>query len=160
MGLIHDAAKRLADAGASLDVILETIRDMESMKPTRKPKGDARATRLPGDWLLPKSWGEWALAEFPHLTHEFIRQEAGKFRDYWCSKPKDATKLDWEATWRNWIRKAAGDVGRPGNGRYGGPPLNNAIEQRRQSLRQRIEANGNGSERGHYSEPAGYLPAR
>ena len=160
MGVISDTIRRLADAGATIDVIIDTVRDMESMKPARKPKGDARATRLPIDWQLPMSWGKWALDEFPQLNAEFIRHEAGKFRDYWCSKPKDATKLDWEATWRNWIRKAAGDVGRPGNGRYGGPPLNNAVEQRRQSLRQRIEDNGNGSERGGYSEPARYLPTR
>lgn len=160
MGLIYDAAKRLADAGAALDVILDTVRDMEAMKPTRKPKGEDKATRLPTDWQLPMTWGQWAVAEFPHLTAEFIRHEAGKFRDYWCSKPKDATKLDWEATWRNWVRKAAGDVGRPGQGRYNGPSLNNAVEQRRQNLRQRVEANGSGSERGVDPRFAGYLPDR
>lgn len=159
MGLIHDAAKRLADAGASLEVILDTIRDMESMKPVRKPKGEDRATRLPSDWLLPMSWGQWAVAEFPHLTAEFIRQEAGKFRDYWCSKPKDATKLDWEATWRNWIRKAAGDVGR--SPRYGGGALS-AIDQRRDALRQELEQNGygRGGERDRDSRPTRYLPVR
>lgn len=34
--------------------------------------------------------------------------EAMKFRDYWISKPgKDGTKLDWPATWRNWVRNAS-----------------------------------------------------
>lgn len=27
---------------------------------------------------------------------------AGKFRNYWVAKTKDATKLDWKATWENW----------------------------------------------------------
>jgi hypothetical protein len=33
--------------------------------------------------------------------------ELEKFRDYWCAKARDAAKLDWQATWRNWLRKAA-----------------------------------------------------
>ena len=33
--------------------------------------------------------------------------EVLKFRDYWTAKSgKDATKLDWQATWRNWARNA------------------------------------------------------
>ena len=156
MGVISDTIRRLADAGATIDVIIDTVRDMESMKPARKPKGDARATRLPIDWQLPMSWGKWALDEFPQLNAEFIRHEAGKFRDYWCSKPKDATKLDWEATWRNWIRKAAGDASRPQ--RYGGGALS-AMDQRRESLRQRIE-NGTGSERGGDHSSARLLSQR
>lgn len=62
-----------------------------------------RARRLPIEWALPMAWGEWAKGEgFPE---QIIRLEAEKFRDFWCSKSgKDATKLDWEATWRNWMR--------------------------------------------------------
>lgn len=66
-----------------------------------------RGTRLPKDWLLPSSFGNWAIAEFPHLSADFIRQEGLKFRDYWVPKTgKDATKIEWEGTWRNWVRKA------------------------------------------------------
>jgi hypothetical protein len=33
-----------------------------------------------------------------------VRIEAKKFRNYWVAKSgKDATKLDWEATWENWM---------------------------------------------------------
>lgn len=32
-------------------------------------------------------------------------EEFEKFKDYWNAKTgKDATKLDWDATWRNWLR--------------------------------------------------------
>ncbi|RIJ76588.1 hypothetical protein D1871_10975 [Nakamurella silvestris] len=35
------------------------------------------------------------------------RAETDKFRDYWISKSgKDATKADWDATYRNWMRRA------------------------------------------------------
>lgn len=48
------------------------------------------------------------------FSHSEIVTEAMKFRDYWISKPgKDGTKLDWAATWRNWIRNAA--TRRPSN---------------------------------------------
>jgi hypothetical protein len=66
-----------------------------------------RGSRLDAGWVLPKSWGDWALAEFPTWTAETVRQEASKFADYWHAKAgKDASKLDWLATWRGWCRKA------------------------------------------------------
>ena len=68
-----------------------------------------KAKRLAADWVLPRKWGEWALSERPELTADDVRKQADMFRDHWVAKPgKDATKLDWEATWRNWIRKADG----------------------------------------------------
>jgi hypothetical protein len=42
------------------------------------------------------------------------RHETEKFVNYWRAKSgRDATKLDWPATWRNWMLKAAERV--PGN---------------------------------------------
>jgi hypothetical protein len=67
-----------------------------------------RASRLKKEWVLPKKWGEWALANDPTWTPEFVRLQAEKFRDYWVAVPGRAgLKLDWEATWRNRCR----DVG-------------------------------------------------
>lgn len=64
-----------------------------------------RATRLAPEWVLPKSWGEWALKEFPSWTPDHVRFVADKFRDHWISQPKSkAVKSDWLATWRNWCR--------------------------------------------------------
>ena len=38
-------------------------------------------------------------------------KEAANFKDYWRAKPGAAgVKLDWEATWRVWCRRAAGDT--------------------------------------------------
>jgi hypothetical protein len=43
--------------------------------------------------------------QFPHVN---LRVEHDKFCDYWHGKAgRDATKVDWVATWRNWIRTAA-----------------------------------------------------
>lgn len=63
----------------------------------------SRGSRLPKTWVLPKSWGEWAQLN-AGMTRDEILLEADKFRDFWVAKTKDATKLDWEATWRNWCR--------------------------------------------------------
>ncbi|OCP36749.1 YdaU family protein [Ensifer sp. LC163] len=41
------------------------------------------------------------------VDHSRALIEFDKFRDYWTAKAgKDAVKLDWPATWRNWIRNA------------------------------------------------------
>lgn len=60
-------------------------------------------TRLPPDWTLPDEWGQWAVNEgWPAAS---VRIEGEQFRDYWISKTgRDATKRDWLATWRGWIR--------------------------------------------------------
>lgn len=66
-----------------------------------------RGYRLPKDWVLPKPWGEWALEEFKTWTPDVVRFEADKFRDHWCSKAgREAVKVDWLMTWRNWCRNA------------------------------------------------------
>ena len=88
-------------------------------KPAAPTKPRKNGQRLPEDWQLPKAWGDWALAEFPHWTADKVRTEAAKFRDHWTAKPgADATKLDWLATWRNWCRSdiAQRDAPRPPNG--------------------------------------------
>ena len=70
-----------------------------------KAAATPRGTRLPADWVLPHDWGSWALAEYPQWTPEKVRREADSFRDHWRAKAgRDATKLDWFATWRNWCR--------------------------------------------------------
>jgi uncharacterized protein YdaU (DUF1376 family) len=63
-----------------------------------------RGSRLAQDWFLPKPWGEWAQTERPDLN---IRQTAEQFRDYWIAQAgQKGVKLDWAATWRNWVRNS------------------------------------------------------
>lgn len=71
--------------------------------PREKAERAARATRLKGDWVLPKAWGDWALTEQSTWTAEHVRKVADNFRDHWIAAPK-GTKLDWLATWRKWVR--------------------------------------------------------
>ena len=64
------------------------------------------ATRLISTWALPLEWGEWALQERPELTRDAIRSIASEFHDHWLAQPAQrGVKLDWFATWRNWVRR-------------------------------------------------------
>lgn len=74
-------------------------------------KSRARGQRIPASW---------------HPTHvegldadtELIAREAAKFRDYWLAQPgAKGVKLDWDATWRNWMRRAT--ERKPGYGQRG-----------------------------------------
>jgi hypothetical protein len=72
-------------------------------KDPKTPK--TRGTRLPADWVLPKAWGVWALAEYPHWTPDIVRQIGLSFADHWhAATGRGSTKADWPATWRNWCR--------------------------------------------------------
>jgi len=74
--------------------------------PSARGKAEARATRLPLDWTLPEPWLIWTRTEKPNWPLPYLTEISERFKDYWIAKPgKDGTKLDWEATWRNWIRR-------------------------------------------------------
>lgn len=69
---------------------------------------EKRGSRLSAEWILPPEWAEFGTIE--GLDAEAVRREADRFRDYWISVPgQRGIKRDWQATWRNWIRKTAED---------------------------------------------------
>ena len=71
--------------------------------PVKKPK--KQGTRLSKDWHLPLAWGQWAQAAYPHWPVDTVREIGARFKDHWTAKTgRDSTKLDWEATWRNWCK--------------------------------------------------------
>ncbi len=66
---------------------------------------EKRGTRISDDWQ--PSQDDYNQALHMGLTVEQVDNEANKFRDYWIAKAgKDAVKLNWSATWRNWCRTA------------------------------------------------------
>lgn len=76
--------------------------------PERAPK---RATRLPGDFVVPHEWrGDGAAArERNSLPAINLNLEAEKFTNYWLSKPgQKGAHLDWHKTWINWCLNAKG----------------------------------------------------
>jgi hypothetical protein len=76
-----------------------------------------RAHRLPQQWSLPPDWARWATEWCREheidVSYRQILDWADLFKDYWCSVPgAKGTKLDWQATWRNWARREAGSLAR------------------------------------------------
>jgi hypothetical protein len=69
-----------------------------------KKNSSPRGSRLPKDFEVTPAMVMWF--ESKRLTSD-IETETEKFVNYWSSKTgKDATKLDWVATWRNWMLQA------------------------------------------------------
>lgn len=72
---------------------------------TKHKEKKQRGSRLPTDFEMPKAWEEFAEQERPDLTAKKVFES---FKDYWTAKPgAGGVKLDWFATWRNWIRSQA-----------------------------------------------------
>lgn len=79
---------------------------------------DGRASRIPENFVP-----DVQAAYDAGLSEAETLIEVANFLDYWRSKSTNATKRDWNATWRIWCRKAASDRGR----QFGrGPPARRA----------------------------------
>jgi len=59
-----------------------------------------RATRIPDPFIVDSAMRAWATERTPGV---FVDSSTEKFVNYWRSKARDATKLDWIRTWRNWM---------------------------------------------------------
>ena len=74
------------------------------------PPPPSRGSRLPKDWTPEPV--HLAFAESLGLRNGKAAAELEKFRDYWAAQPgQKGVKTDWPATWRNWVRRAAENVG-------------------------------------------------
>lgn len=67
-----------------------------------QPRTSARGSRLPPDWKLDTAGRAYATDR--GFTEPQINRMAERFANHWHSKTgKDAAKMDWQATWRNWV---------------------------------------------------------
>jgi hypothetical protein len=73
----------------------------------------------------------WAQKNHPQVDG---RRETEKFINYWTAKSgRDATKLDWVLTWKNWIINAAErspGIAVNGNGHHAPSPVSPRDEHR------------------------------
>ena len=75
-----------------------------SASEAREPAVSKTPSRIPEDFDP-----DIGVAVAMGLTAERARFEADNFKDFWTSKPGQAgKKLDWPATWRNWVRDKVG----------------------------------------------------
>jgi hypothetical protein len=76
-------------------------------------KTAARGSRLPEGWD-PEQTG-MAFAEQQGLRNGRAAAELAKFRDHWAAQPgQKGVKADWQAAWRNWVRRATEGFGKGG----------------------------------------------
>jgi uncharacterized protein YdaU (DUF1376 family) len=96
--------------------ITESVSEPEpNSNPSQTPdsrlqkRAEARATRF-ALTSVPDEWVNFCKQERPDLDPA---RTFAKFGDYWRGKGGQAgRKLDWLATWRNWVREERGPTGR------------------------------------------------
>lgn len=67
-----------------------------------------RGTRIHEDWYPDLHVIDAIKAELPYATREWLTAQHRQFIDYWISVPgQRGIKLDWNATWRNWMRRSS-----------------------------------------------------
>lgn len=85
---------------------------------TKQP-GAKKGRRWGESEEVPREWKLEALDKYPNLDKHQIQTQAEQFANYWMAKAgKDATKVNWLATWRNWIARAAEKAGSNGQPRH------------------------------------------
>lgn len=83
------------------DTVTETVKEKINKKNT------ARGTRLQKDWI-PEN--EDCAFLFDNRQDLDLNDTVASFIDYWTSATgAKANKLDWSATWRNWVRNSRKD---------------------------------------------------
>lgn len=82
-----------------------TETETETEQKTSSSDARKRATRLPDDWKPDPDLVAAMRAE--GVPDDLARRELPKFRDHWAAASgQNATKRDWRAAWRNWLRRA------------------------------------------------------
>ena len=124
-------------------VLEETAIAVSESKSARAPASKPKATTARGTRLtlseLPDDWRQWATGKRPDLDVQDVWE---RFHDYWVAKTgADANKADWQATWRNWVRREQGRLPEDRRGYTGQrqPPMSReqAAEAANEDLRRR-----------------------
>lgn len=85
------------------------ITDTEIREEPPQAASRKRGSRIPEPFLLTAEMRRYSSEKRPEID---VVLETEKFCNYWRAKTgRDATKLDWPATWRNWILNARANNG-------------------------------------------------
>jgi uncharacterized protein YdaU (DUF1376 family) len=69
---------------------------------TNQDKKIQRGSRIASDFQFPKEWEDFCVEQRPELN---ATKTFEQFKDYWIAQAgQKGVKLDWFATWRNWVR--------------------------------------------------------
>lgn len=111
----------------------DTNREVEGAETATPPPASPRGSRLPEDWSPSEADSTFAAEQ--GFGPSAIVRITGKFRDYWIAKAgAGGVKLDWSATWRNWVRREAEDGRNLGGRQHGEAPVSTGEAQRNRQL--------------------------
>jgi hypothetical protein len=117
-GLPFDDGKPMASDGSRAPAHRAIPNGIASRDPNPNPEGQnltatqerRRGTRIPDDFAVDADMVAWARKRVPQVDG---RTETEKFMNHFRAKSgRDATKLDWVLTWKNWMLNAAERAGR------------------------------------------------
>ena len=84
--------------------------EQEQEQEQRRAK-QQRGSRLPANWSPSELEIQFCKTERPDLDPA---KTAERFSDYWIAQPgAKGVKLDWTATWRNWVRNETRSASQP-----------------------------------------------
>lgn len=100
----QEASKRLASATANgVAKTKQNVADIEIEIEETTSKDVVprkRGNRIPDPFIVTGDMRAWAASKEPTVD---VNRATEKFVNYWRAKTRDATKLDWLATWQNWL---------------------------------------------------------
>lgn len=107
----HQASAPVAHKPEPLQNITRTSSLASTTPPLDEPAPKARkGTRIPQPFIVADEMRDFARTQTPLVV---VALENAKFVDYWDAQPgQKGVKLNWQATWRNWMRKAQQDAER------------------------------------------------
>jgi len=108
----QDLTIQLSKSDTTIKEVESTERAEELLFPASQggKTSPSKGTRIPETFQVTTEHKKWAMSESFPSPDRYIDE----FKDYWKARPgAGGVKLDWDATFRNWIRKA---VERNGNG--------------------------------------------
>ena len=112
MGNLTLLAQKIDELTQEISSLREAVNKLTAKKET------TRGTRLPEDWRPSPATLQWADEE-SGLNYYDLQLEFKRFHDYWSAvSGHKGVKQNWDATFRNWIRKAAESKSRPSNNRW------------------------------------------
>lgn len=99
------ASKPLSNPSSGSLPETETERDKDSLPNGRESVAAKRGSRLTPEWKPTQETIDKIRTEHPSVD---LKAEHEAFTDYWIAQPgQKGVKLDWDATWRNWMRNTA-----------------------------------------------------
>lgn len=92
------ASELLSDSQAKSNTETETETETTSTEVEVKPR--KRGTRIPEPFLVTAEMRQWATTRTPNVD---VNTSTERFVNHWRAATRNATKLDWLATWHNWL---------------------------------------------------------